>query len=96
MLYTFAHSSYDPLSLKQYLQAASRDDALLFWQDGVWALFKYAALLNDCDAKCYVLQQDLDARNLSLEAVASTSAINALSLSEWVELTERHFPQFAR
>ncbi|MGR3807285.1 tRNA 2-thiouridine synthesizing protein B [Pasteurella testudinis DSM 23072] len=96
MLYTFAHPSYDAMAFRQYSQAAGCDDALLFWQDGVWALIKYAAELQDCDGRIYVLQQDLQARNLNLDHLAPHLAVTALSLSEWVSLTERCFPQLAR
>ncbi|KGQ70135.1 hypothetical protein A1D23_02480 [Chelonobacter oris] len=96
MLYTFAHASYDLVSFEQYIQAASPDDALLFWQDGVWALIKYADKLKDCCGKIYVLQQDLAARNLCLDHLSPYLAISELALSEWVTLTERYFPQFAR
>lgn len=96
MLYTFSQANYDAQSLQQYAQAATADDALLFWQEGVWALSKYAAQLHGCRAAIYVLQPDLAARNLDLTQFAPHLALSALSLPEWVSLTERYFPQLAR
>ncbi|TNH05101.1 hypothetical protein FHQ26_07615 [Testudinibacter sp. TR-2022] len=96
MLYTFADASYDLRSFEQYAQVASSSDAFLFWQDGVWALFKYASVLADCNAELYVLQQDLEARNLCLTQLAPNLSVEALSLADWVVLTERYTPQFTR
>ncbi|TNH05126.1 DsrH/TusB family sulfur relay protein [Testudinibacter sp. TR-2022] len=96
MLYTFANASYDLHSFEQYAQSASCNDALLFWQDGVWALFKYASVLADCKADFYVLQQDLEARNLCLTQLAPNLSVKALNLADWVVLTERYTPQFTR
>ncbi|MGV6988364.1 DsrH/TusB family sulfur relay protein [Testudinibacter sp. P80/BLE/0925] len=96
MLYTFSQTNYDSQLLGQYAQAATAADALLFWQDGVWALSKYAEQLHGCRAAIYVLQQDLAARNLDITQFAPHLTVYSLSLPEWVSLTERYFPQLAR
>lgn len=95
MLYSFSQASYDQQVLQRYFDTATFDDALLFWQDGVWALLKFAPHLIGSRAKLYVLQQDLTARNLTLQQFSAHFTIYPLTLPEWVALTEQNFPQLA-
>ncbi|MDH2998452.1 hypothetical protein A1D22_10615 [Pasteurellaceae bacterium LFhippo2] len=83
MLYTFAKAQYDLEELKLNLAQISEQDAILLWQDGVLLMQKYPTLFQDKNT--YLLENDVTARGLNLP--------NTISLSEFVSLTERYFPQ---
>lgn len=75
-----------------YVEAATEQDAFLFWQDGVVALLKHQPLFCASRAPLYVLQQDIEARNLNFN---NAEIINIISLKALIELTEQYYPQFA-
>ncbi|WP_424407174.1 DsrH/TusB family sulfur relay protein [Pasteurella sp. PK-2025] len=94
MLYTFSKSVYLESELTAYLQQAKNDDAIVLWQDGVYLMLKYPQAFLHLNAPCYVLDLDIDARNLS-HVVSTMPQLTSLSLAELVKLTEIHTPQFA-
>lgn len=87
MLYTLSQAHYNSEEFDALLAQLTNNDALIFWQDGVlqgvrsWQ--KCATLPN-----VFFLENDLQARGFSLD-------LPAVSLDEFVRLTERFFPQVA-
>lgn len=94
MLYTFAHNTYDIDTLQRYWQSCNASDAALFWQEGIIALLKYAKDLPLTKMPIFILEQDLSARNLSLDHFKPHSVV-MINLPELVKLTENHTPQLA-
>lgn len=92
MLYTFSESVYDSVELERYFQLLTERDAVVLWQDGVVLLLKYPRLFADSGAFCYVLENDIRARGLKSMVPES---VKIISMSEFVTLTERFFPQIA-
>ena len=94
MLYTFSQSNYVTQELMQHLQNTTAQDVIVLWQDGVYLLVKYPTLFEKPNAPCYVLDIDLEARNL-ITMFEMQDKIQQISLSELVKLTEQHTPQLA-
>lgn len=87
MLYTLSQAHYDNDELQALLAQITTDDALVLWQDGVLQRVKFPQFFANVP-NLFALQNDLDARGLTLD-------ITAISLEEFVQLTERFFPQVA-
>ncbi|QLB15822.1 hypothetical protein A6B39_10365 [Mannheimia granulomatis] len=90
MLYTFSKAQYDAETLDTFLMHFNENDVVVLWQDGVLQAVKN----QDFFAKlphCYLLEQDVVARGLS----ESLRMFKTLSLSEFIGLTEKFFPQIA-
>ncbi|EXI62777.1 hypothetical protein MHD_06485 [Mannheimia granulomatis] len=90
MLYTFSKAQYDAETLDTFLTHLNENDVVVLWQDGVLQAVKN----QDFFAKlphCYLLEQDVVARGLH----ESLRIFKTLSLSEFIGLTEKNFPQIA-
>lgn len=94
MLYTFAQADYPIQELYQYVQSMQPTDAVILWQDGVFLPLKYPEIWHQSQANCYVLQLDIQARQLA-EPFAALPYIEVISLEQLVELSEQYFPQLA-
>ncbi|MDP9499946.1 DsrH/TusB family sulfur relay protein [Bisgaard Taxon 45] len=94
MLYTFAEASYPERLLVDYLQRATPQDAIVLWQDGVYLCLKYPDLFLSLEAPCYALDIDMMARNMQ-SLINVNEIIKPISVTQLVELSEKHFPQFA-
>lgn len=94
MLYTFAQADYSPQELQQYVQSMHSTDAIILWQDGVLLALKYPEIWRQSQANCYVLQLDIQARQL-IEPFSALPEIEMISLEKLVELSEQYFPQLA-
>ena len=70
MLYTFSQADYDQQTLEIYVRNAGAADAIVLWQDGVLLAIKQADVLARCQAPCFVLENDLLARNLTARALS--------------------------
>ncbi len=86
MLYTFSKAQYDISTLNAILEQVTPDDAIVLWQDGVLQAVKYPQLF--ANKQIFVLANDVEARGLTI-------SMPSISLSEFVTLTETHFPQIA-
>ncbi|AUI66743.1 MULTISPECIES: sulfurtransferase complex subunit TusB [Glaesserella] len=86
MLYTFSKAQYDSQSLNAILDNITDDDVVVLWQDGVLQAVKSPQLF--ATKRVFVLQNDVVARALSV-------SFPMISLSEFVKLSEQHFPQLA-
>lgn len=95
MLYTFSQADYNENELLSYLSRCSCQDALVCWQDAVLLPIKYPHLWQNLPASCYVLQTDLQARQLEQVFSLLNTNIQPISLNEFVDLTEQYFPQIA-
>jgi sulfur relay protein TusB/DsrH len=78
------HSIHHTEALAACLARKSKDDAVILLEDGV-----YAAVLND-NLTAYVLLEDLIARGLTAERVATT--VTPITMKELVALTLAHNP----
>ncbi|MFD1806557.1 sulfurtransferase complex subunit TusB [Pasteurella oralis] len=94
MLYTFSQASYDVNELERYIQHITEQDAILLWQDGVLLLLKFPLLLQQTSAPCFVLENDIKARHLA-PLLTLNNKIKVIDLSQFIQLTEQYFPQFA-
>lgn len=88
MLYTFSKAQYDDETLKLFLGSLTENDAVVLWQDGVLQAVKKPEFFANLP-HCYLLEQDVVARGLNTQL----STFVTLSLTEFVKLTEIHFPQ---
>lgn len=94
MLYTFSQASYDTLQLTQYFQHLTEKDVIVLWQDGVLLPLKYPMLFKQLNTRVFILEPDLQARHLKT-LIEPHESITVISLLEFVQLTERYFPQLA-
>ena len=94
MLYTFSQADYDQQTLEIYLRNANATDAIVLWQDGVLLAIKQADVLARCQAPCFVLENDLLARNLTA-LLPENAKVRSISLADFVAISEQCSPQIA-
>ena len=96
MLYTFSQADYDQQTLEIYLRNANANaaDAIVLWQDGVLLAIKQADVLARCQAPCFVLENDLLARNLTA-LLPENAKVRSISLADFVAISEQYSPQIA-
>ena len=66
---------------------------MVLWQDGVLLVVKYGEMFTQCKGQCFVLEQDVLARNLT--ALLSNNKVRSISLADLVDLTAQYSPQIA-
>ena len=93
MLYTFSQAHYSKTELQRYLTEITENDAVVLWQDGVLLAVKYGEMLTQCKGQCFMLKQDVLARNLT--ALLSNNQVRSISLADLVDLTAQYSPQIA-
>ena len=93
MLYTFSRTHYSETELQRYLTEITENDAVVLWQDGVLLAVKYGEMFTQCKGQCFVLEQDVLARNLT--ALLSNNQVRSISLADLVDLTAQYSPQIA-
>lgn len=93
MLYTFSQAHYSEIELQRYLTEITENDAVVLWQDGVLLAVKYGEMFTQCKGQCFVLEQDVLARNLT--ALLSNNKVRSISLADLVDLTAQYSPQIA-
>ena len=93
MLYTFSQAYYSETELQRYLTEITENDAVVLWQDGVLLAVKYGEMFTQCKGQCFVLEQDVLARNLT--ALLSNNKVRSISLADLVDLTAQYSPQIA-
>ena len=93
MLYTFSQAHYSETDLQRYLTEITENDAVVLWQDGVLLVVKYGEMFTQCKGQCFVLEQDVLARNLT--ALLSNNKVRSISLADLVDLTAQYSPQIA-
>ena len=94
MLYTFSQADYDQQTLEIYVRNANATDAIVLWQDGVLLAIKQADVLACCQAPCFVLENDLLARNLTA-LLPENAKVRSISLADFVAISEQYSPQIA-
>ena len=94
MLYTFSQADYDQQTLEIYLRNANATDAIVLWQDGVLLAIKQADVLARCQAPCFVLENDLLARNLTA-LLPENAKVRSISLADFVAISEQYSPRIA-
>ena len=94
MLYTFSQADYDQQTLEIYLRNANATDAIVLWQDGVLLAIKQADVLARCQAPCFMLENDLLARNLTA-LLPENAKVRSISLADFVAISEQYSPQIA-
>lgn len=94
MLYTFSQADYDQQTLEIYVRNAKAADAIVLWQDGVLLAIKQADVLARCQAPCFVLENDLLARNLTA-LLPENAKVRSISLADFVAISEQYSPQIA-
>lgn len=93
MLYTFSRAHYSETDLQRYLTGITENDAVVLWQDGVLLAVKYREMFTQCKGQCFVLEQDVLARNLT--ALLPNNKVRSISLADLVDLTAQYSPQIA-
>lgn len=93
MLYTFSQAHYSEIELQRYLTEITENDAVVLWQDGVLLAVKYGEMFTQCKGQCFVLEQDVLARNLT--TLLSNNKVRSISLADLVDLTAQYSPQIA-
>lgn len=93
MLYTFSQAHYSETDLQRYLTDITENDAVVLWQDGVLLVVKYGEMFTQCKGQCFVLEQDVLARNLT--ALLSNNKVRSISLADLVDLTAQYSSQIA-
>ena len=93
MLYTFSQAHYSEAELQRYLTEITENDAVVLWQDGVLLAVKYGEMFTQCKGQCFVLEQDVLARNLT--TLLSNNKVRSISLADLVDLTAQYSPQIA-
>lgn len=93
MLYTFSQAHYSETDLQRYLTDITENDAVVLWQDGVLLAVKYGEMFTQCKGQCFVLEQDVLARNLT--TLLSNNKVRSISLADLVDLTAQYSPQIA-
>lgn len=66
---------------------------MVLWQDGVLLAVKYGEMFTQCKGQCFVLEQDVLARNLT--ALLPNNKVRSISLADLVDLTAQYSPQIA-
>ena len=93
MLYTFSQAHDSETELQRYLTETTENDAVVLWQDGVLLAVKYGEMFTQCKGQCFVLEQDVLARNLT--ALLPNNKVRSISLTDLVDLTAQYSPQIA-
>lgn len=93
MLYTFSQAHYSETELQRYLTETTENDAVVLWQDGVLLAVKYGEMFTQCKGQCFMLGQDVLARNLT--ALLPNNKVRSISLTDLVDLTVQYSPQIA-
>ena len=93
MLYTFSQAHYSETELQRSLTEITENDAVFLWQDGVLLAVKYGEMFTQCKGQCFMLEQDVLARNLT--ALLSNNKVRSISLADLVDLTAQYSPQIA-
>ena len=93
MLYTFSQAHYSETDLQRYLTEITENDVVVLWQDGVLLAVKYGEMFTQCKGQCFVLEQDVLARNLT--TLLSNNKVRSISLADLVDLTAQYSPQIA-
>ena len=93
MLYTFSQAHYSETDLQRYLTEITENDAVVLWQDGVLLAVKYGEMFTQCKGQCFVLEQDVLARNVT--ALLPNNKVRSISLTDFVDLTAQYSPQIA-
>ena len=93
MLYTFSQAHYSETELQRYLTEITENDAVVLWQDGVLLAVKYGEIFTQCKGQCFVLEQDVLARNVT--ALLPNNKVRSISLTDFVDLTAQYSPQIA-
>ena len=93
MLYTFSQAHYSKTELQRYLTEITENDAVVLWQDGVLLAVKYGEMFTQCKGQCFVLEQDVLARNVT--ALLPNNKVRSISLTDFVDLTALYSPQIA-
>ena len=93
MFYTFSQAHYSETDLQRYLTDITENDAVVLWQDGVLLAVKYGEMFTQCKGQCFVLEQDVLARNLT--ALLPNNKVWSISLADLVDLTAQYSPQIA-
>ena len=93
MLYTFSQAHYSETDLQRYLTDITENDVVVLWQDGVLLVVKYGEMFTQCKGQCFVLEQDVLARNLT--ALLPNNKVRSISLADLVDLTAQYSPQIA-
>ena len=93
MLYTFSQAHYSETELQRYLTEITENDAVVLWQYGVLLAVKYGEMFTQCKGQCFLLEQDVLARNLT--ALLPNNKVRSISLADLVDLTAQYSPQIA-
>ena len=93
MLYTFSQAHYSETDFQRYLTEITENDAVILWQDGVLPSVNYGEMLTQCKGQCFVLEQDVLARNVT--ALLPNNKVRSISLTDFVDLTAQYSPQIA-
>ena len=93
MLYTFSQAHYSETDLQRYLTEITENDAVVLWQDGVLLAVKYGEMFTQCKGQCFMLEQDVLARNVT--ALLPNNKVRSISLTDFVDLTAQYSPQIA-
>ena len=93
MLYTFSQAHYSETDFQRYLTEITENDAVILWQDGVLLSVKYGEMFTQCKGQCFVLEQDVLARNVT--ALLPNNKVRSISLTDLVDLTAQYSPQIA-
>lgn len=94
MLYTFSQAHYSETDLQRYLTEITENDAMVLWQDGVLLAVKYGEIFTQCKGQCFMLEQDVLARNLTA-LLSEDNQVRLISLADLVDLTAQYSPQIA-
>jgi len=95
MLHTVNKSPFDRNSLQSCLRFAQANDAILVYEDGIYAAFKGTVIESQIESallkcKVYVLKPDCEARGMKTENLIS--GIQTVDYNGFVELTVQHSP----
>ena len=94
MLYTFSQAHYSETDLQRYLTEITENDAVVLWQDGVLLAVKYREVLTQFKGQCFVLEQDVLARNLTA-LLPEHNKVRSISFADLVDLTDQYSPHIA-
>ncbi|WP_124210994.1 DsrH/TusB family sulfur relay protein [Vespertiliibacter pulmonis] len=82
-----SQANYTPNELTQLLHQITDNDALVLWQNGVLQAVKFPNLFANI-SNVFVLENDIKARGL-------TVPFKTITLSEFISISEKFFPQVA-
>ena len=90
----FSQAHYSETELQRYLTETTENDAVVLWQDGVLLAVKYGEMFTQCKGQCFMLEQDVLARNLTA-LLPENNQVRSISLADLVDLTAQYSPQIA-